>query len=74
MSCCSRQLDEFLPAVDKDVSKAAAREFKKQGLDIRLGTKVSGAEVSDGKVTVTFEGKDGEESETLRQAARRRRP
>ena len=58
-------LDEFLPAVDKDVSKAAAREFKKQGLDIRLGTKVSGAEVSDGKVAVTFEGKDGEESESF---------
>jgi len=58
-------LDEFLPAVDKDISRVAAREFKKQGLDIRLGTKVSGAEVKDGKVTVTFEGKDGEQSETF---------
>ncbi|WP_376690918.1 dihydrolipoyl dehydrogenase [Wenzhouxiangella sp. EGI_FJ10409] len=58
-------LDEFLPAIDKDMSRAAAREFKKQGLDIRLGTKVSGAEVSDGKVTVTYEGKDGEASETF---------
>jgi len=58
-------LDEFLPAIDKDMSRVAAREFKKQGLDIRLGTKVSGAEVSEGKVTVTFEGKDGEQSETF---------
>ena len=58
-------LDTFLPAIDKDVSRAAAREFKKQGLDIRLSTKVSGAEVKDGKVTVTFEDKDGEHSETF---------
>ncbi|RFF31929.1 dihydrolipoyl dehydrogenase [Wenzhouxiangella sediminis] len=58
-------LDEFLPAVDKDISRVAAREFKKQGLDIRLGTKVSGADVKDGKVTVTFEDSDGEHSETF---------
>ncbi len=58
-------LDELLPALDKDVARAAAREFKKQKLDIRLGTKVSGAEVTDGKVTVTFEDSDGEHSETF---------
>ncbi|QOC21158.1 dihydrolipoyl dehydrogenase [Wenzhouxiangella sp. AB-CW3] len=58
-------LDELLPALDKDVSRAAAREFKKQKLDIRLGTKVSGAEVKDGKVTVTYEDSDGEHSETF---------
>ncbi|HSH27810.1 MAG TPA: dihydrolipoyl dehydrogenase, partial [Wenzhouxiangella sp.] len=58
-------LDEFLPAIDKDSSRLAAREFKKQGLDIRLGTKVSGAEVSDGKVTVTYEDSRGEHSETF---------
>jgi dihydrolipoamide dehydrogenase len=58
-------LEEFLPAIDKDASRVAAREFKKQGLDIRLGTKVSGAEVKDGKVTVTFEDKDGEHEETF---------
>jgi dihydrolipoamide dehydrogenase len=58
-------LDEFLPAVDKDVSRVAAREFKNQGLDIRLSTKVSGAEVKDGKVAVTFEDGDGEHTETF---------
>ncbi len=58
-------LEEFLPAIDKDASRVAAREFKKQGLDIRLGTKVSGAEVKDGKVTVTFEDSDGEHEETF---------
>ncbi|MEE4638825.1 MAG: dihydrolipoyl dehydrogenase [Wenzhouxiangella sp.] len=47
-------MDELLPVVDKDMGRAAAREFKKQGLDIRLGTKVAGAELIDGKVKVSF--------------------
>ena len=58
-------MDELLPTVDTDVSRAAAREFKKQKLDIRLGAKVSSAEVSDGKVKVTWEDKKGEQSETF---------
>ena len=58
-------LEELLPALDKDVSRTAAREFKKQKLDIHLGTKVSGAEVKDGKVKVTYEDSDGEHSETF---------
>ncbi len=58
-------MDELLPVVDTDVSKAAAREFKKQGLDIRLGAKVSSAEVSDDKVKVTWTDKNGEQSETF---------
>jgi len=53
-------LPDFLPIADKDVSKQAAREFKKQGLDIRLGTLVKSAEVKDGQVTVTLEDKNGE--------------
>jgi dihydrolipoamide dehydrogenase len=58
-------LEEFLPAVDPDVGKAAAREFRKQGLDIHLGARVSGAEIADGKVTVTYSDSDGEHSETF---------
>ncbi len=54
-------MDELLPVVDKDMSRAAAREFKKQGLDIRLGAKVAGADLVDGKVKVTYT-KDGNES------------
>ncbi len=56
-------MDQLLPVVDTDMSRAAAREFKKQGLDIRLSTKVSGAEVVDGKVKVTFMEKDEEKTE-----------
>ena len=58
--------DSFLAAADAEVSKVAAREFKKQGLDIRVGAKVSKAEVKDGadgkEVHVTFTGKKGEET------------
>ena len=55
-------LEDFLAAADKDIAKAAQREFKKQGLEIRLGTKVTGAEVKDGKVHVTYSKGDSEES------------
>ena len=56
-------LDEFLPMMDMQVAKEAAKIFKKQGLDIRLGTRVTGTEVKKGKVTVTFSTADGEQSE-----------
>ncbi len=58
-------MEELLPVVDPDMSRAAAREFKKQGLDIRLGTKVSGAELADGKVRVSFVEKGEEKTETF---------
>jgi len=58
-------MDELLMVVDKDVSRAAAREFKKQGLDIRLGAKVSGAEIADGKVKVTYQDGKGEQTEVF---------
>ncbi|MFT5141197.1 MAG: dihydrolipoamide dehydrogenase [Lysobacterales bacterium] len=58
-------LPDFLPAADKDIAKAAAREFKKQSLNIKLGTLVKGAELIDGdagkkEVRVTIEDKNGE--------------
>ena len=67
-------MPEFLAAADAEVSKVAAREFKKQGLDIRLGAKVSKAEVIPAKaggkskkkeVQVTFEDKKGEQTITV---------
>lgn len=56
-------MEELLPVVDSDTSRAAAREFKKQGLDIRLGTKVARAEIVDGKVKVSFVEKGEEKTE-----------
>lgn len=55
-------VDDFLPVIDRDMAKIAQREFKKQGLDIRMGCKVSGAKVEDGKVSVTYS--DGKEEHT----------
>jgi dihydrolipoamide dehydrogenase len=53
-------LPDFLPVADVNVSRLAAREFKKQGLDVRLGTLVKSATIADGEVRVVLEGKDGE--------------
>ena len=52
----------FLPFLDPDVSKTAAKIFKKQGLDIQLGVKVTGTKVRDGKVDVAFLRGDAEET------------
>ena len=53
-------LDAFLPLMDAQVSKEAAKVFKKQGLDIRLNALVTGTSVKKGAVTVTYTEK-GEE-------------
>ncbi len=53
-------LPSFLDVADVDISKQAARLFKKQGLDIRLGTLVKSASVANGEVKVIVEDKDGE--------------
>ena len=53
-------LPTFLPTADQDVSKQAGRLFKKQGLDIRLGTLVKSASITDGEVRVVLEDKNGE--------------
>ncbi len=55
-------LPDFLAAVDTDISKVAAREFKKQGLDIKLGAKVSKAEVKKDGVHLTYTDGKGEQS------------
>ena len=55
-------LPEFLAAADADVAKAAAREFRKQGLDIRLGAKVSKAEIKGVEVHVTYADDKGEQT------------
>lgn len=47
-------LESFLPAMDEQIAKESQKIFKKQGLDIRLGARVTGTEVRDGKVHVTY--------------------
>jgi dihydrolipoamide dehydrogenase len=53
-------LPEFLGMADQDIARTARREFKKQGLDIRLDTRVNSARVQAGKVNVSYT-HDGEE-------------
>ncbi|RZA22724.1 MAG: dihydrolipoyl dehydrogenase, partial [Lysobacteraceae bacterium] len=59
-------LPDFLAAADAEVAKTAAKEFKKQGLDIRLGAKVSKTEITGkGKkkeVAVTYADPEGEKT------------
>jgi dihydrolipoamide dehydrogenase len=53
-------LDTFLPMVDQTIAKEAQRHFKKQGLDIKLGAKVSSAAVSGDAVDVIYTDAQGE--------------
>lgn len=57
--------DKFLHVADQAVAKEAQKLFTKQGMDIRLGARVTGSEVKDGKVTVTFQEGGEEKSETF---------
>ncbi len=52
-------LPDFLAIADQQVAREALKHFRKQGLDIRLGAKVSSARVKDGAVEVTFEDAKG---------------
>jgi len=53
-------LEEFLPTVDQTIAREAQRHFKKQRLDIKLGTKVARASVTDGAVDVVYADAQGE--------------
>ena len=53
-------LETFLPMVDQTIAKEAQRHFKKQGLDIKLGAKVSSAVVSGDGVDVVYTDAQGE--------------
>jgi dihydrolipoamide dehydrogenase len=48
-------LDTFLPMADQQIAKDALRHLKRQGLDIRLGAKVTGAEVQGDSVKVRYD-------------------
>jgi len=57
--------DAFLPMVDKAVAREASKAFKKQGLDIRLSTRVMGSELKDGQVVVSYQDADGTHEQTF---------
>jgi dihydrolipoamide dehydrogenase len=58
-------LPDFLPAADQQLAKEALRHYRKQGLDIRLGAKVSGAKVNGGAVDVSYNDGKSDQSVTV---------
>jgi len=62
---CVEFLDQILPGFDDDVRKEANKIFKKQGIEFRLGTKVTGVTVNGGKATLTVEPAKGGAAETI---------
>ncbi|MDH4005895.1 MAG: FAD-dependent oxidoreductase, partial [Gammaproteobacteria bacterium] len=52
-------MDDFLFMADRDVANVAARDFKKQGLDIQLGAKVTAAKAGKKGVKVEYDDKAG---------------
>lgn len=55
-------MDDFLFMADRDVADIAAKDFKKQGLDIQLGARVTAATVGKKGVKVDYEDKSGAQS------------
>lgn len=53
-------LEEFLPMADERIAKDAQKMLTKQGLDIRLGTRVTGAEVIGNEVVVQYQDAQGD--------------
>jgi dihydrolipoamide dehydrogenase len=62
---CVEFLDQILPGFDGEVRKEANKIFKKQGIEFKLSTKVTGVTVKGGKATLTLEPAKGGASETL---------
>ena len=56
---------EFLPMADNQISREALRTLEKQGLNIKLGTKVLSAKISGKSVSVVFETSKGKLTETF---------
>jgi dihydrolipoamide dehydrogenase len=58
-------LDKFLSLADDQIAKEALKTFTKQGLQVRLGARVTGTEVKKKQVTVSFTDADGEQQLTF---------
>jgi dihydrolipoamide dehydrogenase len=58
-------LPDFLAVADQQLSKEALRHFKKLGMDIRLGAKVTAANVVGDAVEVTYTDAKGEQKLTV---------
>lgn len=55
-------MDELLFMADRDVAKVVAKDFKQQGLDIKLGAKVSATKLGKNGVEVAYDDKNGSQT------------
>jgi dihydrolipoamide dehydrogenase len=58
-------LDALLPGMDGEVRKEAGKLFAKQGMELKLSSKVTGVTVKGKKATLTIEPSAGGKAETL---------
>ncbi|MGR6330215.1 dihydrolipoyl dehydrogenase [Sphingomonas sp. XXL09] len=58
-------LDQILPGFDGDVRKEANKIFKKQGIEFKLSTKVTGVAVNGDTATLTVEPAAGGEAQSI---------
>jgi pyruvate/2-oxoglutarate dehydrogenase complex dihydrolipoamide dehydrogenase (E3) component len=65
-------LDRILPGMDKEIADEALKIFGKQGLEFRLGSKVTGAKSAKNRATVECEGEDPIECDRVLVAVGRR--
>ena len=59
-------LDTILPGMDGEVCKQMQRTLKKQGMDFKMGSKVTAAKKAKTGVTLTVEPKSGGDPETIK--------
>ncbi len=62
---CVEFLDQILPGFDGEIRKEANRIFKKQGIEFKLSTKVTGVTVKGKIATLTVEPAAGGAAETI---------
>jgi len=62
---CVEFLDQILPGFDGEVRKECNKIFKKQGIEFKLSTKVTGVKVNGAKASLTVEPAAGGAAETI---------
>ena len=58
-------MDSFLPMVDTAIAKETQKLLKKQGLDIKLGARVTGSEANSDEVVVKYTDANGDQEMTF---------
>ncbi len=57
--------EQFLVIADEQIARDAMKQFTSQGLDIRLGARITGCKTSGNKVTIKYEDSDGTHQEVF---------